>query len=342
MTTVNKSENREISIFLKTFLVAFVLILLVATPVLAIMGNALDITPGSPFAPVLAEELPMAVLIPDDSPFFEAFTNAKKVNILVLGVNGGLTDTIMLACLDTKNKHVDLIWVPRDTYYYRDGYYGEAERKINAAYRKNPVNSAKAVSEVLLGIPINYYIIAEYDGIEKIVDSMGGVPMDIPFNMKYSDLLDTPPLVIDIPKGEQVLDGEHAVQFLRYRKGYPDADLGRIKAQQQFMKNAFKQCLSFDLPKIASTVYENITSDINLKAVMFLASKAAGISSDDISTYMMPGRADPDAPYYVYPKSEEIAEILTEIYSIETPEEEVEGDDESDGEGEVDNGGGSE
>ncbi|MCL1808664.1 MAG: LCP family protein [Clostridiales bacterium] len=333
MEKQEKRTGNEISAFLKTFLVALTVVMLITTPAAAFVGRTLDapIMGGNAVGgigdgggiPVLEEEI--AFLIPDDSPFFDAFTNTKKVNVLLLGVNGGLTDTIMLACFDIKNKHVDIVSVPRDTYFHREGYYGEAEHKVNAAYRKNPVNSAKAVSELLLGIPINYYVVLEYDGVAKIVDSMGGVPMDIPFDMKYRDPLDTPPLVIDLKKGEQVLNGDQAVQFLRYRKGYLDADLGRIKAQQQFMKNAFKQCLSFDLPKIATTVYNNVTSDITLRVALYLASKGIGISEEDISTYMMPNTPDPNPPYYVYPKTKEIAEMLTEIYSIELEEELGEG-----------------
>ena len=333
-------ENNEIVAFLKTFLIALVVILAVTTPAMAFVGRTLE-------APILSggaeeEDIPvleevMDCLVSSDSPFFDAFRDAEKVNILLLGVNGGLTDTLMLVCLDIKNKHVDLISVPRDTYFHREGYYGDAEHKINAAYRKNPVNSAKAVSEVLFGMPINYYMVLEYEGVAKIVESMGGVPMDIPFDMKYKDPLDKPPLIIDLKKGEQILDGDQAVQFLRYRKGYIDADIGRVKAQQQFMKNAFKRCLSLDLPRIAQTVCNNVTSDISFKKALYLARKGVGISEEDITTYTMPGTPQEEAPWYVYPNKEEIADMLTEIYSLETAAEgdEPEGD-AADGEEEED------
>ncbi|MCL1808464.1 MAG: LCP family protein [Clostridiales bacterium] len=325
-TKKNKQFKYEskMRMFIKTFVMTFTLILIVVTPVLATVTKIGDLNPGGREAPVIEEELDF--LISSDSPFFDAFTYSKRVNILALGVNEneGLTDTIMLASLDIENKHLDLIWIPRDTYYYREGYKSSdlAQFKINAAYRKNPLNSAKAVSEVLMGIPINYYAVLSYDGVARIVDSMRGVPMDIPFHMKYDDPLDKPPLHVNIPKGEQVLDGDHAIQFLRYRSGYADADLGRIKAQQQFMKNAFKQCLSFELPNIARTVFNNVTSDINLRTALYLAGKAVGISSDDITTYMMPvGKVD----HYVHPDVEKISEMLEEIYSIgQHAEEEAE------------------
>ena len=304
--------------FLRTFLIAFIVFVLLCTPGLAIFGKVADINPWKPGSENVALKDQLPAIVKEDSPFFEAFKDKNRVNILLLGVNGGLTDTIMLASFDTDAKHVDLISVPRDTYYHREGYNSEGENKINAAYRGNPVNTAKAVSEILLGMPINYYVIIGYDGVKNIVDSMGGVPMTIrKGGMHYKDPYDTPPLVIDIPEGPQVLDGKHAVQFLRYRKGYVEGDIGRVKAHQEFMKSAFKQCLSYKLPKIAKTVFNNVESDITIGEALSLANSATGISSGAIETYLLPSTPLPDPPYYVIPDAQGIAEMINQIYSIE-------------------------
>jgi len=324
MGTEIRNENGKAKIrkspmqsFLRTFLIAFIVFVILCTPGLAIFGKVADINPWGEGGNnvVLEEQLP--AIVDEESPFFDAFKDKNRVNILLLGLNSNLTDTIMLASFDMDAKHVDLISIPRDTYYHRDGHNGDGENKINAAFRGNPVNTAKAVSEVLLGMPINYYAIIDYDSVETIVDSMGGVPMNIEFDMKYSDPYDTPPLVINIPKGQQVLDGEHAVQFLRYRKGYTEGDIGRVKAQQEFMKAAFKQCLGFQLPKIAKTVFNNVESDITLGKATSLATKAMGISGEDIETYMLPATPLPDPPYFVIPDAEGTAEMINQIYSIE-------------------------
>ncbi len=121
-----------------------------------------------------------------------------------------------------------------------------------------------------------------------------------------------------------MLDGDKAVQFLRYRKGYQEGDIGRIKAQQEFMKSAFRQCLSLNLPKIAKTVFENVESDITIGTATSLATKAIGITGDDIKTYLLPGTPLPDAPYYVIPDAEGTGEMIYEIYSNE-PETATEG-----------------
>lgn len=313
-----KVKKSPFQSFLRTFLIAFIVFVLLCTPGLAIFGKVADknLLGGGDDNPALREQLP--VIVNEESPFFEAFTDKNRVNILLLGVNDNLTDTIMLASFDTDAKHVDLISIPRDTYFHREGYNSEGENKINAAYRDNPVNTAKAVSEILLGMPINYYAVIDYDGVENIVNAMGGVPMNIQKGgMHYKDPYDTPPLVINIPEGQQVLDGEHAVQFLRYRKGYLEGDIGRVKAHQEFMKSAFRQCLSFKLPKIAKTVYNNVESDITIKETLSIATAATGISGEGIETYLLPSTPLPDPPYYVIPDAQGIAEMINQIYSIE-------------------------
>jgi LCP family protein required for cell wall assembly len=316
-TKGKKSQQNQVKIFLKTFLIAFIIISILYTPALVFFGRVSDYNPWADGgASSLEERLP--AIVDPDSPFFEAFQDKNRVNILLLGVNTNLTDTIMLASFDMDAKHIDLISIPRDTYYHRKGYNGAGENKINAAYRGDPVNTAKAVSEILLGMPINYYAVLDYKGVENIVDAMGGVPMTIrKGGMYYKDPYDKPPLVIAIPEGEQLLDGKQAVQFLRYRSGYADADIGRIKAQQEFMKSAFKQSLGLGLPKITKTVFENVKSDITLGMATKLATKAIGITSDDITTYTLPHTPQSEPPYYVFPNAVETAEMINTIYSIE-------------------------
>ncbi|WP_051280761.1 LCP family protein [Anaerovorax odorimutans] len=313
----SKKNKSALQSFLQTFIGAFIIFIIIFTPMMTVLGGVAEYNPFGDDNPVLEEEME-DVLVSSTSPFFNAFKESKRVNVLLLGVNSGLTDTIMLVSFDKEAKKVDVISVPRDTYYHRPGFDSDAECKINAAYKGDPVNTAKAVSDVLLGMPINYYAVIDYKGVSNIVDAMGGVPMDIDFHMVYNDPYDKPPLRINIPKGYQVLDGEHAVQFLRYRHGYAEGDIGRVKAQQRFVKSAFKQCLSFDLPKIANTVFQNVTSDINIGTAVSLATKGMGMNSEDITTYTIPYTPQPEAPFYVYPKSEEIGDMIEEIYSIES------------------------
>ncbi|MDR3072431.1 MAG: LCP family protein, partial [Clostridiales Family XIII bacterium] len=166
---------------------------------------------------------------------------------------------------------------------------------------------------ILLGIPINYYAIIDYQGIKNIVDSLGGVPMDVPFDMSYH----TEGVSIEIAAGQQVLDGEHAVQFIRYRSGYSNGDIGRVEAQQNFVKSAAKQALGLNLPKVAKTVVANVNSDITNRAIVYLGAKAVGMDSANINAVMLPGYAGNigGLSFWIRDEDYTIEEILRTVYN---------------------------
>ena len=279
----------------------------------------------------------MPSLVDKDSPFFKAFKDSKRVNILLMGVNDGMTDTIMLGSYDMETKHVDVISIPRDTYYPREGANSPAQKKINSIYGAHKaVGTATAVSDVLKGMPINYYVVVDYKVVKKVVNAMGGVPMNIEFHMHYNDPYDKPPLKIDIPEGYQVLDGDTAVQFLRFRHSnsgsgypsYPEGDIGRIKAQQEFVKSAFRQAIGFSLPKVVKTTIENVDSDLPLGMALKLAANAVGLSGEDIQTITIPGKSGTkDHLSYWFPDEDGIEEMLTEIYNPKTDTEKTDSKD---------------
>ena len=319
---------------LKPFIVFFIIFTIALVPAQFALGKLakIQIFDGET---VLEDELNYDVLVKDGS-FFDDFEDSERINVLLLGLNDNMSDTIMLGSYDIENQEVDVISIPRDTYYKRDYKPRGANQKINAVYSSEGiVATAKAVSEVLNGIHINYYAIIDYDGVESVVDSMGGVPMDVPFAMRYIDKYDTPPLNINVPKGEQVLTGEKAMEFLRFRKsnvsgysGYPTGDIGRIAAHQEFMKAAVSQAIGLSLPKVVKTFMESVESDLNVGVAVKVASKAVGLDRENINTYTVPGDGDTiDGLSFWVTDQDKIDEMLTEMYTrhdvedVETAEE---------------------
>ena len=105
--------------FLKQFLLYFIILTLVLIPVRMILDRVGGIRLFSGTESIIKN---LGTLVDEDSPFYQEFRDSKRVNVLVMGVNDGLTDTIMLASYDMENQRVDVISVPRDTYYYREGF----------------------------------------------------------------------------------------------------------------------------------------------------------------------------------------------------------------------------
>lgn len=327
-------KNSKVAIFFKQFILAFLVLMVICMP-FQHMVNKVENTRIFSGEENLMKD--MKTLVDPNSPFFDAFQDSKRVNVLVLGVNDGMTDTIMLGSYDLKNQKVDIISIPRDTYYPRDGYRDPGAKKINSIYHSSngggAVGTATAVSDVLMGIPIHYYAVIDYKGVGKIVDTLGGVPMNIPFRMKYDDPKDTPPLHIDIPAGQQVLDADNAIEFLRFRhankgsgnKSYPEGDIGRVKAQQEFIKSAIKQALGSNLPKVAKSVIENVDSDVTIGIALKIATNAVSLDSANITTHMAEGESKTieGLSFWVL-DDEKVGTMLNEIYSA-TSDEEIDG-----------------
>lgn len=246
-------------------------------------------------------------------------TEIKHKNILFVGDADGLSDTIFVVSYDPVNKKIDMLSIPRDTYYPRYGFNAPEEKKINAAYSEEKIDGLKKAVENIITVNIDNYVILSYDGFKKIVDAVGGVEVNIPFNMKYDDNESNPPLHIDLKKGTQVLDGEKALQYVRYRHGYAEGDLGRINAQQEFLKSFIDKVMSPSilpkLPSLAITLSRSLKTDLSISditkyAYEFVKSKPASI---DTRTLPGEGRYQGDTSYF-FADAPKTAEIVAELF----------------------------
>ena len=236
----------------------------------------------------------------DASDIFKILSNDKddRINVLVLGLENTRSDTIMIASYDTKNRTGDVISIPRDTYIDRDGFINDGNNKINSVYS---VKGIEGLSEIILnitGIKIDKYVTIDYDGVRAAVDAIGGVEVDVPFHMRYTDPYADPPLDINIEPGKQLIKGDRAMEFLRFRKtnyagysGYSNGDIGRVEAQQGFVKAAIKKALSFKLPLVVKEVYPYVDTDFTLTEATSLAVGSIGLSAENVNFHTLPGTA---------------------------------------------------
>jgi len=271
----------------------------------------------------------------ENLPAFEkAIANSDRLNVLLIGIEAeGRSDTLVFASFDPKTKRIDMISVPRDTQYHEQGYDSADHRKLNAVYIRNlkkgheraAEKTMEAVEEIL-GVPIDNYATISYDGVENIVESLGGVEMDVPLRMKYDYFYpDGKKEVRYLEEGRQVLNGSESVGFLRFRKGYNNGDIGRVEAQQKFIKEALKKALGFNLPKVAMTAAKEVKTDMSLIDITANATKAIGMDMDDVNTHTLPGETKPltfkgwTLSFFEHDK-EQTKELMKEIYDVENLE----------------------
>ncbi len=165
--------------------------------------------------------------------------NDRVTRFLLMGCDRStkLTDSILLVTVNESTKSTTILQIPRDTYaeYTKKDY-----KKLNGAMSARGADGFKAFLSEALGVKIHYFVVLKLDFFRALVDDIGGVEVEILQDMVYSD--PEQELEINLKKGKMRLDGAQAEQFVRYRSGYVNADLGRLDAQKVFLRAFAKQC----------------------------------------------------------------------------------------------------
>ena len=172
----------------------------------------------------------------------------------------------------------------------------------------------------LTGIVPDFYVAVEWEAIGEIVNALGGVEFDVPYNMDYDDPYQD--LHIHQKKGLRKLNGDDAMQVIRWRKnnGKKDeiGDTGRQKIQQDFLKAVAKQCLQIGnwtkISEFAKIFFNNVETDIPLNNLLWFAQKAMGVNMDNVNFYSLPG--DDQGWYYTPSIGENLAYFFADAAGI--------------------------
>ncbi|HRW12059.1 MAG TPA: LCP family protein [Syntrophomonas sp.] len=231
------------------------------------------------------------LLLADDDPTEEqepTVIDGERTNILLLGTDARpgethtRTDTIILASIDPELNKMALVSIPRDT---RVTIKGSTD-KINSA---NAVGGPELVAdkvEEIVGEKIDYYVEMDFAGFKKIIDTIGGVDINVDQRM-YKPSED-----IDLQPGQQRLKGSQALAFVRFRD-YALGDIERTEHQQIFLKALGDELLQakniVKLPALVKVVKQNIDTNLGMTDMLKMASWAPGFSSDSIIAQTLPG-----------------------------------------------------
>lgn len=216
---------------------------------------------------------------------------SRELNLLLLGKDdtSGLADVVMLLNANAEKKEFLLLQIPRDTYISTpNGQY----KKLNGASKVLGGDSelCDAISKSM-GIEIDGYVSFDTRLVSEAVDLLGGVELFVPMDMDYDDPCQE--LSIHLKKGKQRLDGKQAVGFVRYRKGYLRADIGRIDAQKIFLsafaRTALEKIEKKDIMPIAKLAARYVKTDLPINRLALFAGMTEGITAEKISFATMPG-----------------------------------------------------
>lgn len=250
-------------------------------------------------------------------------TEGKNNNMtfLMMGIDsksfaeskGVRSDTIMLFNIDRGTGEISILSIPRDTRTPIEGRRNK--EKINHSFAYGGPELTVRTVENLLGVDIDHYVVVDYQVVSEYVDLIGGVEFNVPMDMSYSDPVADPPLKIDLKAGDQVLDGDKALQYLRYRKGYKNADLGRIEAQQSFLKaligQSIKPGIILKIPGLYGIYSSGVNTDIPLTKLAIYGISLFKYDLDNLTSETLPGspKTIDGISYYIH-SEEKTAEII--------------------------------
>ncbi|AGL00760.1 cell envelope-related function transcriptional attenuator common domain protein [Desulfoscipio gibsoniae DSM 7213] len=231
---------------------------------------------------------------------------------LVIGTDkdGYHTDTIMVVSLDTVGHKINIVSVPRDTQVD----VPRNPKKINDAYAVGGVEQLKEEIKSILGFSPHYYIVVDLEAFKELVDAIGGVKFSVPQDMNWDDPAQD--LHIHLKKGLQILDGNKALQLVRYRN-YINADIGRIEIQQHFLMALVDELLTGSsiskIPEFADIFQQHVETDLSLRDMQWFARQVMQLDPEkDFTVQTLPYSSfgDYQGHNYVYLSAKEVISLV--------------------------------
>jgi LCP family protein required for cell wall assembly len=256
------------------------------------------------------------------------FGGRDVVTILALGEDEtfskdpntfGRSDTILIGAVDLKNKRIRGISIPRDTRVQipgREGY-----EKINAAYVHGGAALTAQTVANLLGVPVDYYIKTNIAGLKGVVDILGGVEIDIDRDMRYTDRRGG--LYINLKKGYRHLDGDKALQYVRFRHDRM-GDLKRIERQQEFLRALGRRMSATEnwakLPQAVDEIMSRVETTMTAKDLLTLARLSKDVPPEEVQMVTLPGvPGDIGRLSYYLADADQIGSTVAEMLRFQPP-----------------------
>ncbi|MFC2947738.1 LCP family protein [Virgibacillus sediminis] len=252
-----------------------------------------------------------------------------NVSVLFMGIDDSeqrdeapsRTDALILATFNKEKKSVKLLSIPRDSYVYipEVGY----STKINHAHAFGGTQATIETVERFLKVPVDYYVKMNFDGFVEVVNTIGGITYDVPYELKEFNS-DDERNAIHLYPGVQRLNGEEALALARTRKY--DSDLARGQRQQEILKAIADKATSastvFKIDELIESVGDNMKTNLTFPEMRGFVSYGLdeNVKVDTMQLDGTGGYGDSGAwYYYVNEKSKkEIQQTLQNHLELES------------------------
>lgn len=205
------------------------------------------------------------------------------ITILVMGVDarpgepidqGVRPDSLMVVRLNPETGSCRVLAIPRDTRVELPGY---GQSKVNHALAVGGIPYEQLVVEQYLGLAIDHYVLVDFTGFSELVDSVGGVDLNVPVGFTASD-------GTLFQAGQQHMDGTQALAYSRFR-GDADGDFGRIQRQQQLLQALMSKASDINpveaVTQLVPSLGDRLRTDLGQSDMLSLAEQYGSSCTDD-------------------------------------------------------------
>ncbi|MEF9960033.1 MAG: LCP family protein [Niameybacter sp.] len=332
MRKVSKTGKKQLmKFFLRTMLMSFVAVVLI--------GGIAACTMGSIFDKINVASRDQDPTLPKYDRNEDVDQEALHLNVAVFGVDKDQTrtDVIFVVHFNSETGKTEIVSVPRDTKVTWSDYQIQKAKELDRpVYNPCKITEMSAYGgidniryftvsalEDILGIKIDHYAVVNIDAFRKIVDGIGGVELDVPRRMKYTDR--SQGLYIDLQPGLQVLNGEQAEGLVRWRHNddyseqYAEGDVGRIETQQLFLEAFAKKVMSPHvlkaLPQMINILYSDIKTDVTLKEMPTYLGYINTFDINKIAFSTLPGEFVREEKWYYVMDYDQIDTFIGERFN---------------------------
>jgi LCP family protein required for cell wall assembly len=243
------------------------------------------------------------------------------VNLLILGLDDeeARSDVMLLVNFSPAEGRVNMLSIARDTRINLEGKHVKINALISLGGERAVVDRVESIT----GLPVHYYITLNFAGFRKIVDTLEGVDFVVPFDMDYDDPDQN--LHINLARGRQTLNGREAEQLVRYRKGnrpgegYEDADIGRMKMQQDFIRALIRQKAKLKYISRADDIFiilqKHLVTNIGMGDIRRYLKYVINIKPENVNAFILPGDSVymNNVWYFIYDRKK-TRELISECF----------------------------
>jgi LCP family protein required for cell wall assembly len=219
-------------------------------------------------------------------------SDTSPLSILVIGsdyrpgeAGCGCADSLHLLTVNPTKRAATILGFPRDSWVDVPGF---GHQKINTALQLGGPELVVATVQAVTGIPIDYFLLTDFQGFSRMVDGIGGITVDVPYAMNdpYSGAVFSP--------GRTKMKGGHALSFARNRHGTPGGDIGRSENQGLVLLGALEKLradFEHDPAMLVSWVavgMRHLRTDLSLNELARLALAAARIPTSSVRNLVVP------------------------------------------------------